>query len=41
MSQTQHTWREKHDYAKPVKQKSKHVEDFDPRSLEFRGLAAS
>ena len=32
---------EKHDYAKPMKRKIKHVEDFDPRPPEFRGLAAN
>ena len=32
---------EKHDYAKPTKRKIKHVEDFDPRPPEFRGLAAN
>ena len=32
---------EKHDYAKPMKRKVKHVEDFDPRPQEFRGTTAS
>lgn len=32
---------EKHDYAKPAERKIKHVEDFDPRPPEFRGLAAN
>ena len=32
---------EKHDYSKPVKRKVKHVEDFDPRPVEFRGSAMS
>ena len=32
---------EKHDYAKPMKRKIKHVEDFDPRPPEFRRLAAN
>ena len=30
---------EKHDYNKPMKQKIKPREDFDPRSPEFRGKA--
>ena len=31
----------KHDYAKPVKKKMCHLDDFDPRPLEFRGTASS
>ena len=30
---------DKHDYAKPQKRKILKVEEFDPRSSEFRGLA--
>lgn len=32
---------EKHDFAKPTKRKIKHVEDFDPRPPQFRGLVTS
>lgn len=32
---------EKHDYAKPVKKRVKHVEDFDPRPESFRGSAST
>lgn len=32
---------EKHDYSKPVKRKVKHVEQFDPRPVEYRGSAMS
>ena len=32
---------QKNDYAKPVKRKIKHMEDFDLRPAEFRGLVTS
>ena len=31
----------KHDYAKPMKKKVRHRDDFDPRPLVFRGTASS